>query len=130
MNSNEDSEKDASNFFPVSSSLDADQLVDSSTLEEPIIVTIGATIHQFNQQNHHQITITTPVTTESKLSGRKYSLKRSSSWTFDPRRVLLFFATLSSIGTILLIYLTLAMKNDTGDASTGQLHWLKTENYN
>ncbi|KAI9188456.1 hypothetical protein LWI28_026561 [Acer negundo] len=38
------------------------------------------------------------------------SFKRSSStWVIDPKRVLLFFATLSSMGTILLIYFTIAV---------------------
>ncbi|XP_074326061.1 uncharacterized protein LOC141664084 isoform X2 [Apium graveolens] len=118
MNSSGDNDKDASNFVPISSSPKAAQLIDSSTPEKPILVTVGATNHPFNQQMHHQITITTPATTtESKLGSRRNSFKRSS-WTIDPRRMLLFFATMSSIGTILLIYLTLSMKNVGGDAST------------
>ncbi|KAK1368432.1 hypothetical protein POM88_034524 [Heracleum sosnowskyi] len=88
--------------------------VDSSTPEKPILVTVGATNYPFDQQLHQQITITTPTTTdttESKLCSKRNSFKRSSSWTIAPRRILLFFATLSSMGTILLIYLTLSMKN-------------------
>lgn len=72
----------------------AAQLMDSSMPEKPILVTVGATNHPFNQQMHHQITITTPATTtESKLGSRRNSFKRSS-WTIDPRRMLLFFATM------------------------------------
>lgn len=121
MNSNADNDKDATNFVPVSSSPKAAQLIDSSTPEKPILVTVGATNHPFSQQVHHQITITTPATTtattETKLGSRRNSFKRSS-WTIDPRRMLLFFATMSSMGTILLIYLTLSMKNVGGDANT------------
>ncbi|WOG89939.1 hypothetical protein DCAR_0209180 [Daucus carota subsp. sativus] len=116
MNSNADNEKDATTFVPVSSSPK-----DSSTHEKPILVTVGATNHPFSPQVHHQITITTPATTtaatESKLGSRRNSFKRSS-WTIDPRRMLLVFATMSSMGTILLIYLTLSMKNVGGDANT------------
>ncbi|XP_017235283.1 uncharacterized protein LOC108209068 isoform X2 [Daucus carota subsp. sativus] len=121
MNSNADNEKDATTFVPVSSSPKAAQLIDSSTHEKPILVTVGATNHPFSPQVHHQITITTPATTtaatESKLGSRRNSFKRSS-WTIDPRRMLLVFATMSSMGTILLIYLTLSMKNVGGDANT------------
>ncbi|KAK1375174.1 Axin-1 like [Heracleum sosnowskyi] len=117
MNSNADNDKDATNSVPVSSSPKAAQLIDSSTPEKPILVTVGATNHPFSQQVHHQITITTTATTESKLGSRRNSFKRSS-WTIDPRRMLLFFATMSSMGTILLIYLTLSMRNVGGDANT------------
>lgn len=117
MNSNADNDKDASNFVPLSSSPRATQLTDSSTPEKPILVTVGATNHPFNQQVHHQITITTPATADGKLGSRRNSFKRSS-WTIDPRRMLLVFATMSSMGTILLIYLTLSMKNVGGDANT------------
>lgn len=112
-----DNEKNAGNFVPISSSPKAAQQIDSSTAEKPILVTVGATNQPFNQQVHHQITITTPATTESKLGSRRNSFKRSS-WTIDPRRMLLVFATMSSMGTILLIYLTLSMKNVGGDANT------------
>ncbi|XP_017243149.1 uncharacterized protein LOC108215241 isoform X2 [Daucus carota subsp. sativus] len=98
MNSNADTEKGG-------------KRVDSSTPEKPILVTVGATSHPFDQH----ISITTPntttETTESKLGCKRNSFKRSSSWTIAPRRILFFFATLSSMGTILLIYLTLSMKN-------------------
>lgn len=76
----------------------ASKLVDSSTPEKPILVTVGATNYPFDQQIHQHITITAPTntnTTESKLySKRKNSFKRSSSWTIAPTRILFFFATL------------------------------------
>ncbi|KAK2644406.1 hypothetical protein Ddye_019601 [Dipteronia dyeriana] len=67
--------------------------------------------------HHHQITITTGSMISSSPSPEKRgamkkrnSFKRSSStWVIDPKRVLLFFATLSSMGTILLIYFTLSV---------------------
>ncbi|XP_074334952.1 uncharacterized protein LOC141672283 isoform X2 [Apium graveolens] len=108
MNSNADIEKAA-------------KIVDSSTPEKPILVTVGATNYPFDQQMHQHITITTPTTTnttESKLYSKRNSFKRSSSWTIAPRRILFFFATLSSMGTILLIYLTLSMKTGCRDANS------------
>ncbi|CAN4078303.1 unnamed protein product [Withania somnifera] len=52
---------------------------------------------------------------ESKVGGRRFSFRRSSNWTIDPRRILLFFATLSSMGTILLIYFTLSIAKLNGE---------------
>ncbi|KAJ0018002.1 hypothetical protein Pint_10880 [Pistacia integerrima] len=84
----------------------------SSMPEKPTVV---ATDYPINPQVHHQITITTGnIITNTPDSGRctvrRNSFKRSSSlWVLDPKRVLLFFATLSSMGTMLLIYFTLSM---------------------
>lgn len=77
----------------------AAKLVDSSTPEKPILVTVGATNYPFDQQIHEHITITTPTTTttdttQSKLCSRRNTFNRSSSWTIAPRRILFFFATL------------------------------------
>ncbi|XP_065879125.1 uncharacterized protein [Euphorbia lathyris] len=71
--------------------------------------------HSMNPQVHHQITINTGtsninVSAERRLALRGNSFKRPpSSWAIDPKRVLLFFATLSSMGSILLIYFTLSI---------------------
>ncbi|KAH9796512.1 hypothetical protein KPL71_005556 [Citrus sinensis] len=66
-----------------------------STPEKPAGAAIGSTDIP---QVHHQITITTGniiTTPDSKSGFRRNSLKRSShSWAIDPKRVLLFFATL------------------------------------
>nr|GMD08977.1 uncharacterized protein LOC109165303 isoform X3 [Ipomoea batatas] len=92
----------------------------ASTPEKLTVVTMGATDNSAPQP-HNQITImaggATPA--ESKLGGRRFSFRRPSSpsWTIDPRRILLFFATLSSMGTMLLIYFTLSMGNLSGDES-------------
>ncbi|KAJ8622141.1 hypothetical protein MRB53_030670 [Persea americana] len=55
------------------------------------------------------------ISTIDEIRGRRYNrcssnLSRHSSW-LHPRRVMLFFATLSSMGTIILIYFTLAFSN-------------------
>lgn len=81
------------------------------TPEEPAVVA-GTADHPGNPQVHHQITITAAnigTTTDGRCVVRRNSFRRSSSWAVDPKRVLFFFATLSSIGTILLIYFTLTI---------------------
>ncbi|KAI3676696.1 hypothetical protein L1987_86309 [Smallanthus sonchifolius] len=63
-------------------------------------------------QNHHQITIVTTAVaatgtpTKSLLGGKRSSGFKQTS-IINPTRILFFFATLSSMGTILLIYFTL-----------------------
>ncbi|XP_019252065.1 PREDICTED: uncharacterized protein LOC109231001 isoform X2 [Nicotiana attenuata] len=98
----------------------------ANTPEKTMAVTVGTADHR-TPDIHNQITAAaaTPLVaaansvtaTESKVGGRRFSLRRSSSpsWTIDPRRILIFFATLSSIGTILLIYFTLSMTKVTGE---------------
>ncbi|KAL9243529.1 hypothetical protein vseg_017404 [Gypsophila vaccaria] len=65
-----------------------------------------------SQLPQHQITIKTDDTStipESKW-GRRSSFKRPPpSWFNDPKRILFLFATLSSMGTMMLIFLTLFM---------------------
>ncbi|KAL4387596.1 hypothetical protein GQ457_09G001570 [Hibiscus cannabinus] len=75
-----------------------------------------------NPKTHHQITFASTnigAATESRLmSLRKNSFKRSSPpWLLDPKRILLFFATLSSMGTILLIYFTLSIGGTNPDGN-------------
>ncbi|MED6126151.1 hypothetical protein PIB30_075593 [Stylosanthes scabra] len=90
-----------------------------NTLEKSTAV--GSTNQSTNSpQSHHQITInasnmcSTP-TTESKSATRRNSFRRSSSWLLDPKRVLLIFATLSSMGTLLLIFFTIAISKQNTD---------------
>ncbi|KAI3466596.1 hypothetical protein Pfo_023259 [Paulownia fortunei] len=71
-------------------------------------------------QVHHQITIKncslSSAAAESKRGGKRFGFRHSPpTWSTDPRRILLFFATLSSMGTILLIYFTLSMGKLNGD---------------
>lgn len=64
--------------------------------------------------HHHQISIkkgslSSPLP-ESRHSGKRFGQRNSpTAWSIDPRKILMFFATLSSFGTILLIYFTLSM---------------------
>ncbi|XWS18234.1 hypothetical protein CRYUN_Cryun32bG0025800 [Craigia yunnanensis] len=105
---------DIDSFFATSSSPRG-----SSTPEKPTVVALGFTDQVGNPQFHHQITITTgniTATTESRFSLRKNSFRRSPPpWLRDPKRIVLFFATLSSVGTILLIYFTLSITKMNGD---------------
>lgn len=99
-------------------------LTGSCTAEKSAVVAVGSAHHSTNTQVHHQITITasnmcSTTTTESKCLTRRNSFKRPSSWILDPKRVLLFFATLSSMGTMLLIYFTLAISKQNADEYVG-----------
>ncbi|XP_022883878.1 uncharacterized protein LOC111400721 [Olea europaea var. sylvestris] len=87
----------------------------SSMLEIPVLETLGAVDRAINFPVHNQLTVVNGtvdnMAVESKYFGKRFSFRQSSSfsWIIDPRRILIFFATLSSLGTILLIYLTLSM---------------------
>ncbi|CAI9787883.1 unnamed protein product [Fraxinus pennsylvanica] len=87
-----------------------------SRLEMPVLQTLGAVDQAINLPVHNQITVMNGTVgntaIERKYGGKRFSFRRSSSssWAIDPRRILIFFATLSSMGTILLIYLTLSMR--------------------
>ncbi|XP_057498804.1 uncharacterized protein LOC130783260 isoform X2 [Actinidia eriantha] len=118
MNSSNNSHERDTNFAALGSPRG------SSTSEKPVVVTMGTADHSTSPQVHHQITIVTGslgggATSESKCTAKRHSFKRSppSSWSIDPRRVLLFFATLSSMGTMLLIYFTLSVGKLGGDDS-------------
>lgn len=122
ISSNIDNERDPSVAAVASSPRGS--VVGATTPEKPMVVSVGPNDHQLNPQLYHQITITTgkvgatttTPTAESKLSRKRFSFRRSShSWTIDPRRILLLFATLSSMGTILLIYFTLSVGKPNGD---------------
>ncbi|XP_076958938.1 uncharacterized protein LOC143634848 [Bidens hawaiensis] len=105
---------------------------DGDTIHSPKVSLMAGTMpeklitHHINSpQVHHQITImaggTTPTTTTSAVTTKALGTptkssdvwKRSRSFKqssiINPRRILMFFATLSSIGTVLLICLTLSM---------------------
>ncbi|MBA0723486.1 hypothetical protein Golax_004063 [Gossypium laxum] len=87
--------------------------------EKPRTVVAGSTDPATSQQVHHQIAITTgniTAATESRFSLRRNSFRRyPPPWLLDPRRILMLFATLSSMGTILLIYFTLSIRKMNGD---------------
>ncbi|KAJ0510155.1 hypothetical protein HanIR_Chr11g0537461 [Helianthus annuus] len=71
-------------------------------------------------QSHHQISITTTVAAATGTPMKSIPIaKRSSSFKhtsiINPSRILFFFATMSSIGTIMLIYFTLSMAKHNKD---------------
>ncbi|CAL5209748.1 unnamed protein product [Lathyrus oleraceus] len=88
------------------------------------VMAVGSIQNSSNtqQQVHHQITITTASSnmcnnnTENKCMVRRSSFGRSYSWLLDPKKILLIFATLSSVGTLLLIYLTLSISKHNNGA--------------
>ncbi|KAF5474726.1 hypothetical protein F2P56_006597 [Juglans regia] len=85
-------------------------MVGSTTPEKSMAV--GTIDNPSSPQLHHQITITTGnninTPTESRCISRRNSFRRSP-WVLDPKKILFLFATLSSMGTILLIYFTLSI---------------------
>lgn len=95
----------------------------SSTPEKAVGASVGTNLdHGGNgPQVHHQITVTAgninTTASDNKFHLRRNSFKRPGSTRFDPKKVLLIFATLSSIGTILLIYFTLSISKMNGDES-------------
>ncbi|KAG6416520.1 hypothetical protein SASPL_123951 [Salvia splendens] len=97
------------------------------TLEKQAVVVAGAHDHSLTtSQLHHQITITNGCITaaaETKAGATKrFGFRRSSqTWTINPRRILFFFATISCMGTILLIYFTLSMGKLNGDGNDNHL---------
>ncbi|CAL0320707.1 unnamed protein product [Lupinus luteus] len=77
-------------------------LVGPNWPEKTAVAAVGSPRHSINTQLHHQITITAANicsnsnnnNTESKSLSRRYNFKRPSSWLIDPKRVVLFCATL------------------------------------
>ncbi|KAK1304909.1 hypothetical protein QJS10_CPB11g01219 [Acorus calamus] len=61
-----------------------------------------------------QIASDPSVTNQAEVKPRKHG-RRSPTSFVDPRRVLVFFATLSSLGTLILLYFTLSMGRMGGD---------------
>ncbi|XP_045787331.1 uncharacterized protein LOC123882589 [Trifolium pratense] len=82
------------------------------------VVTVGSTQNSTNppQQVHHQITVTAASNMRNNNTENKCITRRSTSysWLLDPKKVLLAFATFSSVGTLLLIYLTLSISKHNG----------------
>lgn len=89
-----------------------------SMSEKPAVVSMGTTDHPLAPQVHHHIAITngSSATAESKISSKRFMFRRSPHmWIIDPRRILFFFATLSCMGTVLLIYFTLSIAKPNAD---------------
>ncbi|ESW12666.1 hypothetical protein PHAVU_008G132100, partial [Phaseolus vulgaris] len=85
-------------------------LLGPCTLEKTTGMAVGSMDHSINPLVYQEITMTTNNTSgsnpiETKCSTTRInSSRRPSSWALDPKRVLFFFATVSSMGTMLLIY--------------------------
>ncbi|WJX59968.1 hypothetical protein P8452_45229 [Trifolium repens] len=89
----------------------------------PAAMAVVSADHSINPHAHQQSNIggsSTTTTTAGSLT-RRNSFIRSSSWTIDPKRVLIFFATLSSMGTMLLIYFTLVSNKQNVDEYVGDI---------
>ncbi|KAE8686673.1 Detected protein of unknown function [Hibiscus syriacus] len=90
-----------------------------STAEKPVTGAVASTNQTSKVQVHHQITISTgniATATDSRFSLQRNNSRRcSSQWLLYPKRILFLFATLSSIGTILLIYFTLSINKTNGN---------------
>lgn len=121
-NSNAVNEKDTN--FTANSPRASSLLGGGITPEKPMALTTSSDQHT-PQTHNHQITIVAghgAAATESKIGGRRFSFRRSTNWTIDPRRILLFFATLSSMGTMLLIYFTLSIAKLNGEDNIADLN--------
>ncbi|MCD7452143.1 hypothetical protein HAX54_015162 [Datura stramonium] len=102
-------------------------LLGANMPEKPMVVTAGTADHSTTHVHNQNTMVVAASSGAAATSGattidskvvvpRRFSFRRSSSssWTIDPRRILIFFATLSSMGTILLIYFTLSMAKFNG----------------
>ncbi|TVU38780.1 hypothetical protein EJB05_12167 [Eragrostis curvula] len=68
--------------------------------------------------NGARLVVHTPVA--GTPSGKSRRLGRRPAPWLDPRRVVFLFATLSSVGTLILLYFTLSMnRTDSGDSGAG-----------
>ncbi|KAK9706450.1 hypothetical protein RND81_07G125400 [Saponaria officinalis] len=98
---------------PSSSPKAAQTMSTQEKAPHPTTLTMASQDNSMNNQlSQHQITIKTDDTSTIPECrwGRRSSFKRSPpSWFNDPKRILFIFATLSSMGTMLLIFLTLFM---------------------
>ncbi|XP_050920567.1 uncharacterized protein LOC127138220 [Lathyrus oleraceus] len=92
--------------------------VGCGTPEKSGAMLVSSTDHSINQHIHQQSGATTG---ETKPLTRRNSFVRSTSWSLDPKRVLIFFATLSSMGTMLLIYFTLISNKQNSDDFVGDI---------
>ncbi|XP_010529369.1 PREDICTED: uncharacterized protein LOC104806260 [Tarenaya hassleriana] len=79
---------------------------------DPTDLSVAATAESVAGSPLHQITITAGNLSDQTERRFGYSKKTSfkRSWILDPKKVVLFFATLSSMGSILLIIFTLSMR--------------------
>lgn len=92
-------------------------MTEKPILPPPKVVAVGTAELTVNPQAQHQITITAgSINTASENRFlRRNSFRRSPpSWFLDSRKILYLCATLSSMGTIILIYFTLSLNKING----------------
>ncbi|PIN13753.1 hypothetical protein CDL12_13616 [Handroanthus impetiginosus] len=83
-----------------------DALHGGNMLEKPVVVDLGTTDESIFPQVHHQTTINNG----SERRRGRFNLSRSPrTWSINPRSILIFCATLSCIGSIIVIYFTLSI---------------------
>ncbi|CAM8918455.1 unnamed protein product [Rhodiola kirilowii] len=75
--------------------------------------------------HHHHVTIIPPTNSETRMHPRRLNSavrrRPESTFAIDPRKILFIFATLSSFGSLVLIYFTLAIKKMNEEA--GAVEW-------
>ncbi|MCL7044464.1 hypothetical protein MKW94_014575 [Papaver nudicaule] len=127
------SNKEEAGFVNGDHCVSANKLMGSTFIDLPQVATasnvggsIGTTQNiNGNQKGQQMVTVAAAESNKnSKLMKKKShskhhnQLKSSSqprNWMMDPRRILLLFASLSSMGTIILIYFTLSIGKFSGN---------------
>ncbi|KAL0283487.1 UNVERIFIED_CONTAM: hypothetical protein Sangu_2886900 [Sesamum angustifolium] len=104
---------DLKNFSTLPTSPTATLHGGSTPEKASAVVAVGATDHHIVPQVHHQITIKNgSIAAEGQRGGKRLSFQRSTLTSlFHPTRILFICATISSIGSIILIYVTLTIGN-------------------
>ncbi|KAL0300806.1 UNVERIFIED_CONTAM: hypothetical protein Sradi_6357400 [Sesamum radiatum] len=107
---------DLKNFSTLPTSPTATLHGGSTPEKASAVVAVGATDHHIVPQVHHQITIKngsmSSIAAEGQRGGKRLSFQRSTLTSlFHPTRILFICATISSIGSIILIYVTLTIGN-------------------
>ncbi|KAI3890292.1 hypothetical protein MKW92_034848 [Papaver armeniacum] len=103
------------------------QVVTASNVSSSVETTQNMININANQKGQQMVTVAAAESNNNSKLMKKRShskhhnqMKSSSqprNWMMDPRRILLFFASLSSMGTIILIYFTLSIGKFSGDVS-------------
>ncbi|XP_042516920.1 uncharacterized protein LOC122091146 isoform X2 [Macadamia integrifolia] len=81
-------------------------------------ITVPLMVNPVAEAMNKQAQVMMMMNSEGRFS-RRLSGKRPPAWLVGPRTVFVFFATLSSMGTILLIYFTLSMSKLAEDDLSG-----------
>ncbi|KAI3863094.1 hypothetical protein MKW98_015552 [Papaver atlanticum] len=111
----------------MSTLVDLPQVVTASNVSSSVETTQNMININVNQKGQQMVTVAAAESNNNSKLMKKRShskhhnqMKSSSqprNWMMDPRRILFFFASLSSMGTIILIYFTLSIGKFSGDVS-------------